>query len=300
MNKSICILIPVFNEIKYTQQCIANLKNCISKYREITSDHYEIEIVVIDDGSTDGTSEWLKEKHPDVGLCFGDGNLFWSASINLGIKYALSKPTPPGYILFWSKDLFIEPEYLHLLSDHIRNCDEKSIIASKMYRKSTPNILFSYGGLYNPVTNKKVNLGAGKEDGEEFKEVKDIDWCGGMAVCFPIGLFREIGDCDSQNFPQYDGDTDLCLRAKTAGYKIVLYPELKVWNMHENTGRKEKYNFKNLRWYLKDIRSYRNFKISYTFMRKHSKGPLAPIMFFISYVTFISKYSAKILLSVLK
>lgn len=300
MEYRISVLIPVFNELKYTQMCLENLHDAMAYFQDRTEEAWPLEIIVIDDGSTDGTSAWIQQHYPDVTLLYGDGNLFWSAGINKGIEYAINQSPKPTHILFWNKDLYIEEDYFNILQRLIWDNGQETIIASKMFRKSTPDILFSFGGLYRPWTDTKINIGTGIKDGPAYSEKREIDWCGGMAVSIPTKVFESIGLCDSENFPQYDGDTDLFLRAGKAGFKIEVNPELKAWNVHENTGRKEQFTFKNLKWYLNNIRSYKNFRIGYSFMRKHSIGPLAYVLFFGRQFVFVSKYIFKIVLDVRK
>lgn len=290
----IAILIPVYNEVFYTKKCIVNLKEALKNYSTTVDSPLQSDIIVIDDGSTDGTSGWLSENHPEITILEGDGNLFWSAAINMGIEYVIES-AKHTHILFWNKDLYIEPDYFTTMHHLLNSVPENTLLASKMYRKNTPNVLFSFGGSYNPKTDKKVNIGSGKVDGPQFSEITKIDWCGGMAVIMPVNMFKEIGVCDAKNFPQYDGDTDLFLRAKKAGYQLYVYPELKAWNLHENTGRKEKFNLKNYFWYLNNIRSYRNLGISYRFLKKHATG-LLPYLFFSSrYLWFTIRYVGKIM-----
>ncbi|MEO2050424.1 MAG: glycosyltransferase family 2 protein [Allomuricauda sp.] len=294
MNKSLYILIPVYNALYYTKKCIENLEIALNHYNLSVNPSMKVTVVVIDDGSTDGTAQWIKKNYPHVVTLKGDGNLFWSAAINMGVSYALDEQC--SHILLWSKDLYIEKDYFLNLDKTISQGKKKTVFASKLYRKNTPDILFSFGGSYNPRTDKKINIGAGHTDGVDYQKAMKIDWCGGMAVAMPSSFFLEVGYCDDQNFPQYDGDTDLFLRAKTQGYQLYVFPELKVWNIHENTGKKEKYSFKNFLWYLKDIRSFKNLKISYKFLKKHSIGAM-PYFFFIGrYLSFSTRYFAKMII----
>lgn len=297
MNKALTILIPVYNELFYTKKCLKNLKEALVFYQMGDNFFFDIDIVLIDDGSTDGTSKWVRENHPDIKILKGDGSLFWSAAINMGIEYSM-KIKNITHILFWNKDLYIEKHYILLLCEHILT-SENRIIASKMLRKSEPNVLFSFGGLYNPKTGEKINIGSGKRDGDKYNKITKVDWCGGMAVAIPCNVFRTIGVCDNKNFPQYDGDSDLFLRAKQASFELFVYPDLKVWNIHENTGRKEKYSIKNYLWYLNDIRSHINLDISYKFLRKHSSGILPLIYFAFHYTTFTFNYFRKMTMSLL-
>ncbi|UOY08834.1 glycosyltransferase family 2 protein [Muricauda sp. SCSIO 64092] len=295
----LAILIPVYNQIFYTKQCIKNLKKALVHYHTIIDTRMNSEIIVIDDGSTDGTSEWLAENHHDVTVLKGDGNLFWSAAINMGIEHML-KASEHSHILFWNKDLYIESDYFVTLHRILQTTNDRTILTSKMYRKNTPDLIFSFGGTYNPKTDKKVNIGTGKKDGPKFEKITKVDWCGGMAVIMPVAMFGEIGLCDAKSFPQYDGDTDLFLRAKDAGYDLHVYPDLKAWNLHENTGKKDVYSFKNYLWYLNDIRSFKNLRISFRFLKKHSIGFFPYFFFVVRYVKFSLKYFTKTLLSYTK
>ena len=296
MVKKITILIPVFNEIFYTKKCLKNLNTVITTYYKKKTKPSCFKIIIIDDGSTDGTSDWVERHYPEIKIIKGDGSLFWSKAINLGIEYS-QQLANISHILFWNKDLYVEDDYLSRLHDHISSEPSQVIIASKMYRKSTPKILFSYGGLYNYNTGKKKNIGSGELDCENYNHKMEIDWCGGMAVCIPFEVFNKIGGCDGSNFPQYDGDTDFFLRAKKAGFKLFVFPDLKAWNIHENTGKKTNFSLKSYLWHINDIRSFQNFKIGFRLIKKHSQGVLPYINLILYYALFTIKYFTKILFS---
>ncbi len=84
MHKTIAIIIPVRNSLEYTKKCLAVLENLTAK---AVSNAWRYEVVVVDDGSDDGTEDWIRANHPAVHLCFGDGSLWWSGGINLGMRY---------------------------------------------------------------------------------------------------------------------------------------------------------------------------------------------------------------------
>jgi len=72
----IFIVIPVYNRINFTKKCLNSIK-------QQTYQNYRV--VVIDDGSTDGTAALLAEEFPEVHVIQGDGNLWWTAATNLGV-----------------------------------------------------------------------------------------------------------------------------------------------------------------------------------------------------------------------
>ena len=78
----IYVVIPVHNRKDFTRNCLLSLQK---------QSFQAFEVVIVDDGSTDGTAEMLREEFPELPVLKGDGNLWWTASVNMGIKYALEQ-----------------------------------------------------------------------------------------------------------------------------------------------------------------------------------------------------------------
>ena len=76
------IIIPVFNRKKFTEECLLSL-------RKQTNTNFKV--IIVDDGSTDGTSEMIEKDFPEVILLKTKGDLFWTAATNLGIQHALDQ-----------------------------------------------------------------------------------------------------------------------------------------------------------------------------------------------------------------
>ena len=77
---SVFVVIPVHNRLEFTRACLASLRE--QSYRDFT-------IVVVDDGSTDGTYATLAEEFPEVTLLWGDGDLWWTGAMNRALEWAL-------------------------------------------------------------------------------------------------------------------------------------------------------------------------------------------------------------------
>src|SRR4051794_654183 len=102
----IYIVIPVHNRLDATRKCLASLHN---------QTYTGFRIVLVDDGSTDGTSEFVRESYPDVMVLSGDGNLWWTGAINLGIRYALAQASENYAVLVINNDVEVYSDYLETL-----------------------------------------------------------------------------------------------------------------------------------------------------------------------------------------
>jgi len=82
----IYVLIPVFNRLKLTKSCIESIK----KHEK----DIDLSIILVDDGSTDGTSEWVQTYYPEITILQGTGSLFWGGAIHYGVEYILKICNP--------------------------------------------------------------------------------------------------------------------------------------------------------------------------------------------------------------
>ena len=75
------IIIPAYNRVTFTVNCLESIKRQVN--------YKDLNIVLIDDGSTDNTFNIIKKKFPKVKILKGTGFLFWTGAIDLGIKHVL-------------------------------------------------------------------------------------------------------------------------------------------------------------------------------------------------------------------
>lgn len=80
---NVFVVIPVHNRLSFTRACLESLRE--QSFRDFT-------IVVVDDGSTDGTYATLAEEYPEVTLLWGDGDLWWTGAMNRALGWVLPKP----------------------------------------------------------------------------------------------------------------------------------------------------------------------------------------------------------------
>jgi GT2 family glycosyltransferase len=284
--KRVALLVPVFNNLEFTKNCLRKLDELLSGIRP---GHIEYSVIIIDDGSKDGTSAWIKANFPDVMVLQGDGNLWWSGGVNMGAAYAINHGNYE-YVLLWNNDIQPADNYFAELNSLIPQLTEDTIVGSKIYNMGSKNIVWSFGGRFNPWSGRLYMLGYEEEDGDKFTSPVRVDWLPGMGTLVPRKVIEKIGYWDAVNFPQYHGDSDFTYRARLSGFELKVYPQLKIWNNRENTGLKHEGSFKKLRQLFTDTKSNFNWKMNMLFYRKYSKSIFAYIPLLYWYATLVGGF----------
>ena len=276
--KKVSVLIPIHNGIECTKKCLHEL-NGLFKTGEYTN--CEFSIIVIDDGSSDGSKEWISANYPRVMILEGDGNLWWSGAVNKGAKHAF-EGTGSDYVLLWNNDIKPKGNYFVILSRIISQEPDSTIIGSKICNLNN-NMIWSFGGIFNPKTGKKYMIGFNQTDSDKFNKVIEVDWLTGMGTLVSKKAVDRIGYWDRYNFPQYHGDSDFTYRAKLNGFKLKVFPELVLYNDTSVTGYSHNYNMKRLFISFTNIKSKLNIRKNILFYRKYAKSPLAYLSLIILY-----------------
>ena len=261
----IAILIPVYNGLSFTEKCLNSLT-------EILHDDklHQFDVIIIDDGSSDGTEDWIKNNFSEIIVLKGDGNLWWSGGINKGAKYAFEEQHF-DYVLLWNNDIQVNKFYFYELVNILKKSDFNTILGSKIINTETGNI-WSMGGIFNSRTGEKYMIGQGKKESSEYDKIYEPDWLTGMGTVVPKSIVEKIGYWDQKNFPQYLGDCEFTYRAKLHGFKLKVYPNLIIENDVSNTGLKHNDNFKLFIKTLFDRKSSLNIKDNFRFYKLYASS----------------------------
>ncbi len=219
------IVIVSWNVRKDLRECLRSLL----KDEGSRLESGEIEIIVVDNASTDGTAEMVEHEFPQVKLLVNPQNLGYTKANNIGIKHSCGK-----YILLLNPDTIVHQGALQALIDCAESHPEAGIIGAKLLNsdgsvqrsaRSFPDIgagLFRntfLGRLFpnNPFVRRYLLADFG------YDEVREVDWVSGAAMLVRRDLIERIGGLD-ERFWAYCEDVDLCWRAWQAGYKVLFCP----------------------------------------------------------------------------
>jgi Predicted glycosyltransferases len=214
---SISIIIPVHNRKLLTQNILNQLHQQV-----LGIDVAQITIVVVDDGSIDGTSELIRHEFAQVHLLRGDGSLWWGGAIKLGMEYSINHLNT-DYILWLNDDIVLADNFINNLANlcHL-NSNQETIIGGLVRNKNEPNWLV-YSGHVNNTPLRDINF---FNDREEIL----VDLICGNIVLIPRKVVNTIGFPDATWLPQNGCDYEYILRARQAGFRIVVNSQLQGFN----------------------------------------------------------------------
>lgn len=282
---TISIIIPIFNGLKFTKSCLFSLVN----EHKIENKKVKFYLIVIDDGSTDGSKEWIEENYPQVIVLTGNGNLWWSGGINKGVDYAINT-LETNYVVWWNNDIIAGEEYFDNLISIAGEVESNTIVGSKIFLAQDKDTVWAMGGLFDINSGYKEMVGSEQPDNEALQNPIEVDWLPGMGTLIHRDIYNKIGMVDEKTFPQYHGDSDFTLRAKLNGFKIMVFPTLKIYNDTTNSGLKHNESFNRLFRSLFSIRSNYNISKDFKFYYRHTKSIKAYKIFLEKYIRYVGGF----------
>lgn len=186
---------------------------CLENLEYVTTPHH---VVVVDNGSSDGSEEAIRKKFPQVYLIQTGENLGYAEGNNVGIRYALENQADFLFIL--NNDTIVTKDILeHFLKRDV------PIQGGKALLMEDPQKIDHLGGNWNPKQGRFELVGA-NAPASEWKNPVSIDYVCGVALFAKAEVFEKVGLFDPRFFLFWE-ECDWCYRAKQAGYLIQTCPE---------------------------------------------------------------------------
>ncbi len=203
---------PVHNRLNYT---ISSLSRLFGRKSPL----FDLDVMVVDDGSTDGTAEAITSRYPDAILETGKGDLWWSGGVNVGLRYALKHGY--DYVYVANDDNVAGDNVLDELY-RVARTDSKNICTSLVLNADGERILNA--GLVYVGPLKKISENMRGRLPLDLPQTIPVDLIGSRSTLVPLGCIREIGLFDAKKFPQHYGDLEYFNRARERGYRLLVVP----------------------------------------------------------------------------
>ena len=206
------VIIPNYNGMKY-------IENCMKALAAETSTEYKI--IIVDNGSTDGSRQWIEANCPQVQLIAMGENTGFCGAVNAGIK-----ATKTPYVILLNNDTEVEYGFVKALEDALEAGKKSFSVSAKMVDLKNPKVLDGTGDLYCAL-GWAFALGKGKEVKGNYEKAAEVFSACGGAVIYRKDILDEIGIFDENHFA-YLEDCDLGYRAQIFGYRNYYTPNAVV------------------------------------------------------------------------
>ena len=199
----------------------AYLEDCLTSLSAI--DYPAFSVTVVDNASTDGSPDFVRESFPQVELIRSSHNLGYGGGANLALRTC-----PADVAVILNTDITVPPDWLAHLIAPMMDDPAIGIAGCKMYYPGG-RIIQHAGGFITAPQAWPGHYGLNDEDQGQHDAIRDVDYVIGAAIAMKRNVLEQIGLFDEGLFLYYE-DVDLCQRARRAGYRVVYIPA--AWLTH--------------------------------------------------------------------
>lgn len=207
------------------------LSDCIKSYLSNTYKYFKI--VIIDNGSTDGTKEYVESNYPQVKVLRTEVNLKYSGGFNFGLKYAFNEQKA-DYVLITNNDVVADKNLISSLVETSEMHKNAGFVIGKVYYHEKPDTFQTVGKKYDPVLWNGGHIGHNEKDTGQYEQIEERAWCDDIYWLVRRELYEKTGGYDTE-FAFQGEDFDWQVRAKQLGYKIMYTPHAKLWHKESMT-----------------------------------------------------------------
>jgi GT2 family glycosyltransferase len=246
-----------------------NLKNdtaeCINSLLEAKAKIGEV--IVVDNGSSDGSAQFLREKYgPELEIIGLNENLGFAEGSNFGLKKAFSRGAT--WLLLMNNDTLVAPDFLEKLAEAVVLGNEYRLFSPLIFYLNPSDVIWSVTNRLIPGTMIGYDPYIGKKKTQfSFPTVLPADFINGCSMLVHREVFEKIGFFDPRLFI-YHEEVDLSWRARQAGFRMAIATQAEMWHKISAVMSKQKPKTRYLQT--------RNQIWVY---RRHARGLQLPIMF---------------------
>jgi GT2 family glycosyltransferase len=246
------VIIPTFNRLNYTIICLNSLKKQVN--------FKELNIIVVDDASTDGTKEFIKKKFPKITILRGTGFLFWGGAVHRGVDYALKIGKPKDWILLVNNDVELSSDAISNLIRISKKKKRKALVGSLTINAGDRETVIKSGTIVESwFFNKTNHIFEGKKISQILiKNPLKVDFLTGRCLLHPIEIFEKVNNYDSIRFNHYGADDEFSMRVKKYGYSTLLCPSSIIFLRNNEFHLNKEKKIKNFYDHFFSVRSSSN------------------------------------------
>lgn len=216
----VSVVIPTWNGRAFLAPCLDAIA---------AQTHRDLEVIVVDNGSTDGSLELLAAGFPSARVVAFPENRGFSAAVNAGIRASAG-----DVVALLNNDTRAEPGWIAALVEALARRPDVGFCASRMLRMDDPRVIDNAGITYR-LDGLAETRGAREPDGPVWREPREIFGACAGAAAYRRALFDDVGLLDERYFA-YHEDTDLSFRAQLRGFRCLYVGDAVVHHHRGGSG----------------------------------------------------------------
>jgi len=252
----IAVIVPIHNGLLETRCFIQSYTDSLQK----SGMQDRVRLFIADDGSIDGSCDWIRANHADAYVLKGDGTLWWSASINIVLEHISAQEF--SHFLLFNNDNLVDSNFFSVLEKILDKDGYRRIISSKVINLHPWPYVINAGITFD---RKKARYLWNSDLDKECI----CNTAAGMGTLIPMEVIERIGCFDAKGFPQKSGDTDFFLRAEQSSFLVHYYPELIVHNNNKQTGFCDNNSLRGIFNAYSFPKGYMNLKVDFRLFWRH-------------------------------
>lgn len=201
------------------------------------------DVLLIDNGSSDGSGERLKEEFRDIPVILNDRNLGFAGGNNVGIRYWFAQGRDAVFLL--NNDTIVREPFLKILEDLVGRIPDCGVLGPAVAEAGQPHVIQSLGGDINLWTGRCPFRSRGEPLARD-RGVLEVDYVLGAAFMIPRRTYERIGLLDESYFPAYFEEADYCLRARKTGLRSVVTDRAVIWHKGSRSSGGKAVAFRNI------------------------------------------------------
>jgi hypothetical protein len=225
---------------------------CLDSLKHITYPNYEI--LLVDNGSVDGSVECFRKLYPEIEIIENEENLGFAEGNNVALKEVVAKGS--DYCLLLNNDTIVDSNFLFELVNVAENDKKIGIVGPTIFHYKNREKIQSAGGKIYWKRGTAPHYTDRDNRKEIISRTRDVDYIMGCALLAKTKLVGDIGYLKKEYFAYWE-EVDWCVRAHKAGYRIVHVPSSKIWHKGGATAKKTSGFFeyqmaRNMFWFMKE------------------------------------------------
>ena len=237
----VSVVILTWNGKSLVQRCLPSV---------VATDYPNLEILLADNASTDGTAAWVAREYPQVKIVRHPENLYFAEGNNAALPHATGR-----FVVLLNNDVEVPPDWLHPLVEAATEDPSIAAVQPKMMQYDDRS-RFEYAGAAGgfldrvgyPFTRGRV-FDTMERDRGQYDDARDVFWATGAALLLRRSALAEVGTLDAR-FEMHMEEIDLCWRLWRHGYRVRVAPKSTVYHiggasLPQSSPRKTYYNFRN-------------------------------------------------------